>query len=89
MTNNLLWPLQTGEDFVPNHAVDAIDYASIHLWPDNWARTDLPFGQNWLEGHANLSQLVLQKPMVVEEFGKAYGGMAMPACSGERASDEH
>ena len=31
----------TGNDFLPNHMVDGIDYASIHMWPDNWGRTDL------------------------------------------------
>lgn len=76
MTNNIGWPLQTGQDFLPNHAVNGIDYGSIHFWPDNWARVDTTFGMNWLLGHANLSQAVLRKPLVVEEFGKAYGGKA-------------
>ena len=39
------WPLHTGQDFLPNHMVDGIDYASLHLWPDNWARTDEYFGR--------------------------------------------
>ena len=39
------WSLHTGQDFLPNHMVDGIDYASLHLWPDNWARTDLYFGR--------------------------------------------
>lgn len=69
-----MWPLQTGQDFVPNHAVSSIDFAAIHFWPDNWARTDLDFGKTWMTAHANLSSAVLQKPLVVEEFGKAFGG---------------
>ena len=32
------WPYQTGQDFVPNHLVDGIDFASVHMWPDNWDR---------------------------------------------------
>ena len=39
------WPLHTGQDFLPNHMVDGIDFASLHLWPDNWARTDEYFGR--------------------------------------------
>jgi mannan endo-1,4-beta-mannosidase len=32
------WPYQTGQDFLPNHLVDGIDFASVHMWPDNWDR---------------------------------------------------
>ena len=39
------WPLNTGNDFLPNHLANGIDYGSIHMWPDNWGRTDLPFGK--------------------------------------------
>lgn len=39
------WPLNTGNDFLPNHLANGIDYASIHMWPDNWGRTDLGFGK--------------------------------------------
>ena len=78
MTNSIGWPLQTGQDFMPNHAVDAIDFTAIHFWPDNWGRTDLDFGKNWLTAHANMSTL-LKKPMIVEEFGKAYGGAHRPS----------
>lgn len=34
VTNSIGWPLQTGQDFLPNHAADGIDYAAIHFW---WA----------------------------------------------------
>jgi mannan endo-1,4-beta-mannosidase len=83
VTNSIGWPLQTGQDFVPNHAVDGIDFAAIHFWPDNWARTDSTFGANWLSGHANLSALVLKKPMIVEEFGKAFGGTDQSSGQGQ------
>jgi mannan endo-1,4-beta-mannosidase len=39
------WPLNTGNDFLPNHLANGIDYGSIHMWPDNWGRTDLGFGK--------------------------------------------
>ena len=35
------WPYQTGQDFLPNHLVDGIDFASVHMWPDNWDRVRL------------------------------------------------
>ena len=63
------WAGYTGQDFLPQHAVQAIDFAAIHLWPDNWKRTDQSFGSVWLNTHsANGAQL--QKPVVLEEFGK-------------------
>ena len=63
------WAGYTGQDFLPQHAVPAIDYAAIHLWPDNWKRTDQDFGRIWLTNHsANGAQL--QKPVVLEEYGK-------------------
>ena len=30
------WALMEGQDFVANHAVREIDFATTHVWPDNW-----------------------------------------------------
>ena len=30
------WATITGQNFTANHAPDSIDFAAIHLWPDNW-----------------------------------------------------
>ena len=30
------WATITGQNFSANHAPDSIDFAAIHLWPDNW-----------------------------------------------------
>ena len=73
MPNSNGWPLQTGQDFLPNHAVAGIDYASIHLWPDNWDRTDLDFGKSWINNHRLQAQSYLKMPLVIEEFGKGVG----------------
>lgn len=27
------WAQATGQDFVPNHSIDSIDFAGIHIWP--------------------------------------------------------
>ena len=66
------WCLDTGNDFLPNHLANGIDYGSIHMWPDNWGRTDLGFGKTWLQAHID-DVKYLGKPLVLEEFGKAVG----------------
>ena len=65
------WAGYTGQDFMPQHAVRAIDYASMHLWPDNWKRYDLDFGSGWMGNHSDDAR-ALGKPLVLEEFGKAW-----------------
>lgn len=30
------WASITGQNFTANHAPKDIDFAAIHLWPDNW-----------------------------------------------------
>ena len=32
-----LWTTTSGQDFIQNHNLTAIDYAAIHSWPDDWA----------------------------------------------------
>ena len=73
MPNSNGWPLQTGQDFLPDHQVSGIDYASVHLWPDNWDRTDLDFGKSWINNHRLQAQSYLKMPLVIEEFGKGVG----------------
>ncbi len=87
------WPLQTGNDFLPNHMANGIDYASIHMWPDNWGRTDKAFGQTWLAAHI-ADVKYLGKPLVLEEFGKAVGAYLnlisdVYACAGLWAENWH
>ena len=69
--------LATGQDFLPNHMASGIDYTSIHLWSDNWARTDDPFGYGWLYAHMEDAQTA-GKPLVLEEFGKASAPFCKP-----------
>ena len=71
------WPVMTGNDFLPNHMANGIDYASIHMWPDNWGRTDKAFGTTWLNAHI-ADVKYLGKPLVLEEFGKAVGARSLP-----------
>ena len=30
------WAAITGQNFTANHASKSIDFAGIHVWPDNW-----------------------------------------------------
>jgi len=32
------WGGQIGQDFVSDHMSPAIDFATVHTWPDNWQR---------------------------------------------------
>jgi hypothetical protein len=36
------WALQCGQNFSVNHAPSHIDFAAIHVWPDNWERCGHP-----------------------------------------------
>ncbi|EOA29661.1 hypothetical protein CARUB_v10015594mg [Capsella rubella] len=63
-----------GADFIANHNIDAIDFASIHCAPDLWFQkldqnTRLNFLKKWLEGHIEDAQNILKKPLIVGEFG--------------------
>ncbi|KAK9792495.1 hypothetical protein WJX73_008718 [Symbiochloris irregularis] len=64
------WAGQTGQNFLPNHALPGIDYAAIHLWPDNWAQYDIDFARYWISNHSANAK-TLQRPLLLEEFGKA------------------
>ena len=30
------WALMEGQDFIANHQIPTIDFATTHVWPDNW-----------------------------------------------------
>eukprot|EP00210_Caulerpa_lentillifera_P002042 g1957.t1 len=65
----MFWAKRSGQDFVRNHDLETIDYAAVHLWPDNWGNLPIYFQSDWLEAHA-LDCERIGKPMVIEEFGK-------------------
>ena len=72
------WCLETGQDFLPNHLANGIDYTSIHMWSDNWGRTDVPFGMGWLYAHMEDAKTI-SRPLVLEEFGKANSPFSAPS----------
>ena len=79
---------------LPLHVACSTPILKAKLWtviwcrPDNWARTDLDFGKNWLYSHSNQSATVLKKPLVVEEFGKAFGGTTVSSGLGATQQDQ-
>ncbi|KAK9814994.1 hypothetical protein WJX73_004261 [Symbiochloris irregularis] len=63
------WASITGQNFSMNHSPATIDFAAIHLWPDNWETWDLNFLHKWIQVHAE-DAAAMGKPLIVEEFGK-------------------
>eukprot|EP00198_Chlamydomonas_reinhardtii_P000888 XP_001690223.1 carbohydrate hydrolase-related protein [Chlamydomonas reinhardtii] len=65
-----------GSDFAAVFAHPALDFASIHLYPDQWCPPATPraelknFMRSWIRSHAALCGERLNKPLVLSEFGK-------------------
>ncbi|MFI5349381.1 MAG: cellulase family glycosylhydrolase [Elusimicrobiota bacterium] len=77
-------PVENGLDFARNHSSSAVDYATIHVWPQNWEWYDparststypaaLERARAYLRSHFDRAR-ALGKPLVVEEFGLARDG---------------
>ncbi|KAL4451865.1 hypothetical protein ABPG75_007527 [Micractinium tetrahymenae] len=66
-----LWALRGGQSFRANHEKAGMDYAVLHLWPDNWRKPpyDVAWGQQWIQAHIQVAS-ELGLPLVLEEFGK-------------------
>lgn len=72
-----LWASDTGQDFVLDHSFTDIDYASSHLWIDNWnlfspwiqRRKNGSFSKQWIEEHSKDSLSILNKPFMLSEYG--------------------
>lgn len=71
------WAALEGVDFVRNHAVPGIDFATMHVYVDQWLCTQrgstrdgqLGFFRNWIDAHQQAAEEELQMPVVLEEFG--------------------
>lgn len=69
------WAGETGQDFIGDHTIPDIDYATLHLWAKNWAadagddEAVDAFRRDWVNVHVEDAAAVLHKPLVLEEFG--------------------
>lgn len=59
-----------GQDFGLDHRHPSIDYASYHLWVDNWGVPTLDFQDSFVAARL-ASARQMGKAVVAEEFGKA------------------
>lgn len=65
---------QVGTDFIRNHLVLGIDFASVHIYADSWISpsiTDahLTFTKSWMEAHIEDAEMYLGMPVLFSEFG--------------------
>ncbi|VFQ99898.1 unnamed protein product [Cuscuta campestris] len=75
-SNNLNLSLNVGTDFISNNRISAIDFATTHVYPDQWLSSSndeaqRAFLDSWLDSHIRDSQIALRKPLLVSEFGKS------------------
>jgi mannan endo-1,4-beta-mannosidase len=90
------WPQEKGLDFTLNHQQPGIDYATIHLWVQNFGWYD-PWKPETYEGalakakaylDSHLSRAVdLKMPVVLEEFGIGRDGATYDPASTVKLRD--
>jgi mannan endo-1,4-beta-mannosidase len=81
-----LGPKDAGNDFIEDHSIPTIDYATLHVWVENWGvynpkdessfQKSIQVMREYLEDHWNKSK-ILKKPMIIEEFGMARDDRSM------------
>ena len=92
-------PRDAGNNFVEDHAIAEIDYATIHIWVENWGVYDpkksnisLPMAvdtmRNYIEDHVKKSK-TFKKPVVIEEFGIARDQRSMDPKSSTADRDHY
>ncbi|XVF22234.1 hypothetical protein REPUB_Repub12eG0156000 [Reevesia pubescens] len=67
-----------GTDFISNNQIPEVDFATIHLYPEQWLpstnlseEAQLAFVDKWIQAHILDSNSILKKPLVIGEFGKS------------------
>lgn len=65
---------QLGNDFLRNHQIPGIDFASVHIYSDSWlpdsfSDVHLDFVKGWMHDHMDDAEKVLNMPVVFGEFG--------------------
>nr|XP_043609588.1 putative mannan endo-1,4-beta-mannosidase 9 [Erigeron canadensis] len=67
---------EVGTDFVSNNTINNVDFATIHLYPDQWvsggsAEAQAEFVQKWITSHLEDCKTIVKKPLLIAEFGKS------------------
>ncbi|KAL5574799.1 hypothetical protein UlMin_016498 [Ulmus minor] len=70
------WAASLGSDFIQNSAIDNIDFASVHAYPDSWiqqgdSEAKAKFLSNWVDSHIRDGENVLKKPVLFTEVGSS------------------
>ncbi|KAL6278333.1 hypothetical protein ACE6H2_021934 [Prunus campanulata] len=65
---------QVGTDFIRNHRVLGVDFASVHIYADSWISQSisdlhLQFTKSWMEAHIEDAEKYLGMPVLFSEFG--------------------
>lgn len=69
-SNHLVTTGSEGRDFfVEMHQIPSVDFCTVHIWPDHWG-WDLEQSVKWLTDRIEEAHTVVQKPIILEEFGK-------------------
>jgi mannan endo-1,4-beta-mannosidase len=75
--NNSDYPYSTyeGNHWVALSSLPAIDYATVHLYPQGWGENPaknidpIAWGAKWITDHITTGKRTFRKPVVIEEFG--------------------
>ncbi|CAN0879533.1 Mannan endo-1,4-beta-mannosidase 6 [Linum grandiflorum] len=65
---------QVGTDFIRNHQVLGVDFASVHMYADSWisqtiSAAHVQFTKSWMQAHIDDAERYLGMPVVFTEFG--------------------
>ncbi|CAL5389009.1 unnamed protein product [Camellia sinensis] len=65
---------EVGTDFIRNHQVLGVDFASVHIYPDSWisesiSNAHIPFVESWMQAHIEDAENFLRMPVLFAEFG--------------------
>ncbi|XP_052174541.1 mannan endo-1,4-beta-mannosidase 6-like isoform X2 [Diospyros lotus] len=65
---------QVGTDFIRNHQVLGVDFASVHIYTDSWisqsiSDAHIQFVKSWMRAHIEDAETVLGMPVLFAEFG--------------------
>uniref|UniRef100_M8CDR8 mannan endo-1,4-beta-mannosidase n=1 Tax=Aegilops tauschii TaxID=37682 RepID=M8CDR8_AEGTA len=63
-----------GTDFISNNHIPTVDFATIHIYPDQWlpgssSHAQVEFTKRWMASHIEDAGKALRKPLLVAELG--------------------